>query len=135
MTPNLRFNKYITKKLLSSKSAQPLTPHSVVWNVKNHPENTYGTYLDTLFNTWMFIIQPYDVGHRLVILHNKGVYGLYLIDDLEKYAKALPVGMLNQGIDEVLAKAFGELKQHPNTGIWEIDENEEKIYLYDHKNY
>lgn len=136
MIPNLRFNKRLTRYLLNSKSANPMKAESIQWNIENHPENTYGTYIDTLFKTYIFIIQPY-VGnvYRLVVLHDRGIYGMYLLEDLNLYTKYIPAGLLNTNIEQKLVDALEELKEMPNSGILEIDEDEEKIYLYDHKNY
>lgn len=136
MIPNLRFNKKLTRHLLNSKSANPMKPETLKWNVDNHPENTYGTYIDTLFKTYIFIIQPYieDV-YRLVVLHNEGIYGMYLLENIDLYMKYIPAGLLNTNIEKRLADALEELKGMPNSGIIEIDEEDEKIFLYDHKNY
>lgn len=136
MIPNLRFNKNITRKLLSSKAANTLSSASVRWHVDNTPDNTYGTYCDSWFKTYIFIIQPGEGNtHRLVVLHNKGLYGIYLIENLDVYLKYIPSGLINEDIGETLRKALDELKDMPNSGILEIDNESEEIFLYDHKNY
>lgn len=136
MIPNLRFNKNITRKLLSSKSANTLSPASIKWHIENTPNNTYGTYYDTWFKTYIFILQPGEgETARLVVLHDKGLYGIYLVENLDMYLKYVPSGLINQDIDEFLSKALSELKDIPNSGILEIDDESEEIYIYDHKNH
>ena len=60
---------------------------------------------------------------------------MYLLEDLDLYTKYITAGLLNTNIEQKLLDALEELKGMPNSGILEIDEDEEQIYLYDHKNY
>lgn len=136
MTPNLRFNKKITKKLLKSipDTEDKLNPQTIIWNMENS-NRVYGSWSKDIFGkTTIFMLYQFKPNlYRLVVSNEKGLTSLYLIDNIEDYLKFIGAQELQlQNQDEII-KALDQTSVLPNTGIICIDE--EKIFVYDHANY
>ena len=136
MTPNFRFNKSLTKKLISSRTTDKLSIQTVKWHLENDEYKTYGSYIDTLFGTYIFIIQNRGDGdYRLNVLTKKGLHAIYIIEDIDLYLETIGAGTLSFRESQTIDKAMEELKSASPSGILRIDETDKKIYLYDHENY
>ncbi len=136
MTPNLRFNKKITKKLLKSipDTEDKLNPQTIIWNMENS-NRVYGSWSKDIFGkTTIFMLYQFKPNlYRLVVSNEKGLTSLYLIDNIEDYLEFIGAQELElQNQDEII-KALDQTSVLPNTGIICIDE--EKIFVYDHANY
>ncbi len=136
MTPNLRFNKKITKKLLKSipDTEDKLNPQTIIWNMENS-NRVYGSWSKDIFGkTTIFMLYQFRPNlYRLVVSNEKGLTSLYLIDNIEDYLEFIGAQELElQNQDEII-KALDQTSVLPNTGIICIDE--EKIFVYDHANY
>ena len=136
MTPNLRFNKKITKKLLKSipDTEDKLNPQTIIWNMENS-NRVYGSWSKDIFGkTTIFMLYQFKPNlYRLVVSNEKGLTSLYLIDNIEDYLEFIGAQELKlQNQDEII-KALDQTSVLPNTGIICIDE--EKIFVYDHANY
>lgn len=136
MTPNLRFNKKITKKLLKSipDTEDKLNPQTIIWNMENS-NRVYGSWSKDIFGkTTIFMLYQFKPNlYRLVVSNEKGLTSLYLIDNIEDYLEFIGAQELElQNQDEII-KALDQISVLPNTGIICIDE--EKIFVYDHANY
>lgn len=136
MTPNLRFNKKITKKLLKSipDTEDKLNPQTIIWGMENS-NRVYGSWSKDIFGkTTIFMLYQFKPNlYRLVVSNEKGLTSLYLIDNIEDYLEFIGAQELElQNQDEII-KALDQTSVLPNTGIICIDE--EKIFVYDHANY
>jgi hypothetical protein len=136
LTPNLRFNKKITKKLLKSipDTEDKLNPQTIIWNMENS-NRVYGSWSKDIFGkTTIFMLYQFKPNlYRLVVSNEKGLTSLYLIDNIEDYLEFIGAQELElQNQDEII-KALDQTSVLPNTGIICIDE--EKIFVYDHANY
>lgn len=136
MTPNLRFNKKITKKLLKSipDTEDKLNPQTIIWNMENS-NRVYGSWSKDIFGkTTIFMLYQFKPNlYRLVVSNEKGLTSLYLIDNIEDYLEFIGAQELElQNQDEII-KALDQISVLPNTGLICIDE--EKIFVYDHANY
>lgn len=137
MTPNLRFNKKMTKLLIKAMPQESITLHTLKWKLEN-TNNIYGCYYKGLFKTQMFFIQPMeDDMFRLLAIGDKGECNCYIIDDMESFMNVVgaeEIKPVDSEAREDLYNAVMETKALPNTGIIMVDE-EESIYVYDHTNY
>lgn len=136
MTPNLRFNKKITRKLLKSipDTEDKLNPQTIIWGMENS-NRVYGSWSKDIFGkTTIFMLYQFKPNlYRLVVSNEKGLTSLYLIDNIEDYLEFIGAQELElQNQDEII-KALDQTSVLPNTGIICIDE--EKIFVYDHANY
>ena len=136
MTPNLRFNKKITKKLLKSipDTEDKLNPQTIIWGMENS-NRVYGSWSKDIFGkTTIFMLYQFKPNlYRLVVSNEKGLTSLYLIDNIEDYLEFIGAQELElQNQDEII-KVLDQTSVLPNTGIICIDE--EKIFVYDHANY
>lgn len=136
MTPNLRFNKKITRKLLKSipDIEDKLNPQTIIWGMENS-NRVYGSWSKDIFGkTTIFMLYQFKPNlYRLVVSNEKGLTSLYLIDNIEDYLEFIGAQELElQNQDEII-KALDQTSVLPNTGIICIDE--EKIFVYDHANY
>lgn len=136
MTPNLRYNKRMTAKLL--KAAPKDDDRRGLLNIKWHLDNDksiFGLFRLGWFKSDVFLLQKLDDLYRLVVPEKNGLCHFYIIDDIETFIDYLGIQELkidNMNTDEVLTEL--ELtKECPSTGIIVIDE--ERIYVYDHTNY
>jgi len=136
MTPNLRFNKKLTRKLIKAipKNDYKPTLLNIEWNM-DHGNNVYGLIDDSgLFNNTVFFLQRVEPNrYRLVVSDGSPVCSFYLIDDIEKFLDIIGVEVLELDNPEEIRQALEETILIPNTGILMIDG--EEIYLYEHRNY
>lgn len=136
MTPNLRFNKKITKKLLKSipDTEDKLNPQTIIWNMENS-NRVYGSWSKDIFGkTTIFMLYQFKPNlYRLVVSNEKGLTSLYLIDNIEDYLEFIGAQELELRNQDEIIKALDQTSVLPNTGIICIDE--EKIFVYDHANY
>lgn len=133
MTPNLRFNKKMTKKLIASTPKENLRKNrtSLDWSIEN-TDNIYGSCYQGLFKVNLFIIQKKSEDmYRLIVADNKGLCGFYIIDDIEEYLDFIGVEELEFDNQKEIAEAIKETVNYPNTGIVNIDGG--KIFVYEHK--
>lgn len=136
MTPNLRFNKKLTRKLIKAipKNDYKPTLINIEWNM-DHGNNVYGLIDDSgLFSNTVFFLQRIEPNrYRLVVSDGSPVCSFYLIDDIEKFLDIIGVEVLELDNPEEIRQALEETVLMPNTGILMIDG--EEIYLYEHRNY
>ena len=135
MTPNLRFNKKLTRKLIKAIPDEELKPtlSSIEWNMENS-DKVYGLQCFGLFKTTIFFLQRMEENrYRLVVSDGQPICSFYIIDDIEKFLEVVGVEILELENTTNIKKALEETIIVPNTGILLIDENE--IYIYDHTNY
>lgn len=137
MTPNLRFNKRLTKKLLkaSPKEDKKVSLLSINWNIENG-NKIYGLEDIGWFKTTAFFLQKVNEDmYRLVVSDGSPLCGFYIIDDIEQFIKYVGIQILETEEEDcpTLTKALEESKGFPNTGII-IVENE-RVYVYEHSNY
>lgn len=134
MTPNLRFNKNITKTLIKSIPEEKLTLQALNWRLDN-TRKVYGSYHKGLFKTTMFLLQRIDEDmYRLLTVNNKNECRCYLIEDIKLYMKVIGIEEIDLVDTEDIYEALEDTKVLPNTGIIVIDE-EESVFVYDHENY
>lgn len=134
MTPNLRFDKSLTKKLLKSSKGERLSPMSIKWNLENNPDKIYGSYYTNLFGTvYGFFIQRIDEEtYRLVMITSKGKIMLFIIDDIDLYLEQITVQELFVQNTQIMADVFAETKKLLSAGLVVIEED--KTYIYVHSN-
>lgn len=137
MTPNLRFNKRLTKKLLkaSPKEDKKVSLLSINWNIENG-NKIYGLEDIGWFKTTAFFLQKVNEDmYRLVVSDGSPLCGFYIIDDIEQFIEYVGIQILETEEEDcpTLTKALEESKSFPNTGII-IVENE-RVYVYEHSNY
>lgn len=133
MTPNLRFNKKMTKRLIASTPENNLRKNKINldWSMEN-TNHIYGSYYKGLFKVNLFIIQKKSEDmYRLIIVDNKGIYGFYIIDDIEEYLDFIGVEELEFDNQMEVIEAIKGTTNYPNTGIINIDEG--KIFIYEHE--
>ena len=134
MTPNLRFDKSLTKKLLKSSKGERLSSMSIKWNLENNPDKIYGSYYTNLFGTvYGFFIQRIDEEtYRLVMITSKGKIMLFIIDDIDLYLEQIVVQELFVQNKQIMADVFAETKKLLSAGLVVIEED--KTYIYVHSN-
>ncbi len=136
MTPNLRFDRKITKKLLKSipDEEDRITPQTILWGIEN-TNNIYGSWSEDIFGrTTIFIINKFKQDlYRLVVSNEKGLVSLYLIDNIDDYLDFIGGQVLELQNHNEIVEALNKTNELPNTGIICIDE--EKIFVYNHANY
>jgi len=136
MTPNLRFNRKLTKKLLKSIPEEEYKPtlQTIEWNIDNS-NKLFGSWSKDIFGrVTIFTLYRFKKDlYRLIVSNEKGLAGLYLIDNIEDYLNFIGVEELELQNQDEIVEALKQTNEMPNTGIICIDE--EKIFLYDHANY
>lgn len=134
MTPNLRFDKSLTKKLLKSSKGERLSSMSIKWNLENNPDKIYGSYYTNLFGTvYGFFVQRIDEEtYRLVMITSKGKIMLFIIDDIDLYLEQITVQELFVQNTQIMADVFAETKKLLSAGLVVIEED--KTYIYVHSN-
>ena len=134
MTPNLRFDKSLTKKLLKSSKGERLSSMSIKWNLENNPDKIYGSYYTNLFGTvYGFFVQRIDEEtYRLVMITSKGKIMLFIIDDIDLYLEQITVQELFVQNKQIMADVFAETKKLLSAGLVVIEED--KTYIYVHSN-
>lgn len=135
MTPNLRYNKKITSKLINAipKAEDKVNLMSVNWNIDNK-QKIYGLIKMGWFKSTVFYLQKIDEERfRLVVSSGSPLCHFYIIDDINEFMKYIGVQLLDFDNTEDLSEALEKSKEFPNTGIIVIENGE--IYVYDHENY
>lgn len=136
MTPNLRFNRKMTKKLLKSTppEEEKLSTQTILWNIENS-NRFYGSWSKNIWGkTTIFMIHKFKEDlYRLIVTNEKGLVSLYLIDNISDYLNYIGAEELAMTNGEELLQAIEQIKVMPNTGIICIDKD--KIFVYDHSNY
>lgn len=134
MTPNLRFDKSLTKKLLKSSKGEKLNATSIKWNLENNPDKIYGSYYTNLFGTvYGFFIQRIDEEtYRMVMITSKGKMMLFIIDDINLYLEQITVQELFVQNKQLMIDVFAETKKLLSAGLVVIEED--KTYIYVHSN-
>ena len=134
MTPNLRFDKSLTKKLLKSSKGERLSSMSIKWNLENNPDKIYGSYYTNLFGTvYGFFVQRIDEEtYRLIMITSKGKIMLFIIDDIDLYLEQITVQELFVQNTQIMADVFAETKKLLSAGLVVIEED--KTYIYVHSN-
>lgn len=134
MTPNLRFDKSLTKKLLKSSKGEKLSATSIKWNLENNPDKIYGSYYTNLFGTvYGFFVQRIDEEtYRMVMITSKGKMMLFIIDDIDLYLEQITVQELFVQNKQLMIDVFAETKKLLSAGLVVIEED--KTYIYVHSN-
>ena len=135
MTPNLRFNKRLTRKLIKAipKNDYKITLLSLEWNMDNG-NNVYGLMYEGLFKGTTFFLQRTEPNrYRLVVSDGSPLCSFYIIDDIEKFLDVVGVEILELENSSDIRKALEETVIIPNTGIIMVDDDE--VYIYEHRNY
>ena len=134
MTPNLRFDKSLTKKLLKSSKGEKLSTVSIKWNLENNPDKIYGSYYTNLFGTvYGFFIQRIDKEtYRMVMITSKGKMMLFIIDDIDLYLEHITVQELFVENKQLMIDVFAETKKLLSAGLVVVEED--KTYIYVHSN-
>ena len=134
MTPNLRFDKSLTKKLLKSSKGEKLSTMSIKWNLENNPDKIYGSYYTNLFGTvYGFLIQRIDEEtYRMVMIASKGKMMLFIIDDIDLYLEQITVQELFVENKQLMIDVFAETKKLLSAGLVVVEED--KTYIYVHSN-
>ena len=135
MTPNLRFNKKLTRKLIKAIPKDSFKPTllSIEWNMENG-NNVYGLMYTGLFKGTTFFLQRTEPNrYRLVVLDGSPLCSFYIIDDIEKFLDVVGVEVLDLENAEDIRAALEETLIVPNTGIIIIDNDE--VFIYEHENY
>lgn len=137
MTPNLRFNKKLTKKLLkaSPKEKDKVSLLSINWNLQNS-NKIYGLENIGLFKTTAFFLQLVDDNmYRLVISDGSPLCGFYIIDDIESFIDFIGIRVIEADEEDAenINQALELSKSFPNTGIIVVDDG--RVFVYEHSNY
>lgn len=137
MTPNLRYNKKLTRKLLdaSPKEKDRVSLLSINWNLENS-DRIYGLEKMGWFKTTAFFLQKVDDDrYRLVVSDGSPLCGFYIIDDIERFIEFIGIQVLEtmEESRDTLKEALEKSKDFPNTGIIVIDDD--KVFVYEHCNY
>lgn len=135
MTPNLRFNKKLTRKLIKAIPKDSFKPTllSIEWNMENG-NNVYGLMYTGLFKGTAFLLQRTEPNrYRLVVSDGSPFCSFYIIDDIEKFLDVIGVEVLDlENAEDIRAALEGTLIV-PNTGIIIVDNDE--VFIYEHENY
>lgn len=139
MTPNLRYNKRMTAKLIKAapKEREKVSLLSAEWNIENR-KHVYGLIHWGLLRNDVFYFQKYDEGlYRLIYMEDNYECHCYIIDDIEQFMDFIGISIINLDDKEEpsgdLLDALDSLKELPHTGIIVI--NEGRIFVYEHHNY
>jgi len=135
MTPNLRFNKKLTRKLIKAIPKDSFKPTllSIEWNMENG-NNVYGLMYAGLFKGTTFFLQRTEPNrYRLVVSDGSPLCSFYIIDDIEKFLDVVGVEVLDLENAEDIRAALEETLIVPNTGIIIVDNDE--VFIYEHENY
>lgn len=132
MTPNLRFNKKLTKQLIKAipDEEEKVSLLHLKWNMDNG-NNIYGLAIEGWLRSKIFYLQRIDED-RFRLVSSEGP-GFYIIDDIEEFLQVVGVRRLEFTDDSEIKQALEEAVVFPNTGIILIEDG--KIFVYDHENY
>lgn len=137
MTPNLRYNKRLTKKLVRGIPAEEdrIAFQSVQWHLENDTDRLFGIRYDGLFKSTTFFLQKTEKDvYRLVACDNQPLCGFFLIDDLERFMEVVGVQIIDLIEPDEIVKGLREARICPNTGIVKVDEDD-KVFIYEHCDY
>lgn len=136
MTPNLRYNKSITKKLIRScpKKEDRVGLLSINWGMDNK-KDVYGLKVRAgLFGYKAYFLQRQDEQHfRLIVPIAGMICSFYIIDNIEDFLEFVGVQRLEMEEPEITKNAIETTTNVPNTGIILIKDG--LLYVYDHSNY
>ena len=135
MTPNLRFNKKLTRKLIKAIPKDSFKPTllSIEWNMENG-NNVYGLMYTGLFKGTAFLLQRTEPNrYRLVVSDGSPLCSFYIIDDIEKFLDVIGVEVLDVENAEDIGAALEGTLMVPKTGIISVDNDE--VFGYEHENY
>jgi len=137
MTPNLRFNRKVSKMLIHAipKDHEKTNLHHIEWNFQNHTNKIFGLEKLGLFKSKLFLLQRLENGqYRLIVPSGTGpLCSFYIIDDIERFIDIIGIKVVSEDGDPSLLAALEETKMVPHTGLIYIEG--ETIYVYDHTNY
>ena len=134
MTPNFRFNKTLTKRLLqaSPREEDRINLSSLEWNSENSNQ-IFGLQKWGLFKSRAYLLQPIgNKRYRLIIPIGK-TCGFYLIDNIEEFINYVGIQILDVDNKQETTDVVKGTAGLPSTGVIMIDED--ALYVYDHKNY
>lgn len=138
MTPNLRYNKRLTKRLVKGAPSEDekVVFTSVKWHLENETDRLFGIRYDGLIGKGItfFLQRKEEDTYRLVVADNQPLCGFFLIDDIERFMEVIGVEILDMIEPEKLAQSLRDTEICPNTGIVKIDEDG-KVFIYEHSNY
>lgn len=133
MTPNLRFNKAITKRLLKSQVPKDMqvSKLSMDWGLENG-DKIYGSICKGLFKSHNFVIQKQGEFYRILYVDG-GHINVYIIDNMEEYINLIGISELISSDKEMAISILNTSKILPSSGIIYIED--ETLFVYDHKDY
>lgn len=138
MTPNLRYNRKLTKRLVKGapKEEDRIVFQSVQWHLENETDRLFGIRYDGLIGkgTTFFLQKTEKDVYRLVVADNQPLCGFFIIDDIERFMEVVGVQILDMIEPEKLAESLRETAICPNTGIVKIDDDD-CVFIYEHSNY
>lgn len=134
MTPNLRLNKKITRKLIGAipkkEDIAPMT--SIEWGLDNNNRIFGLERIGFLISTAFYLQKLDDDLYRLIVMNGDKLLGAYIIDDYELFYKE--IGIINLDIPDdrinIMVEALDKMRIYPNTGIIVVTESE--VYVYEH---
>lgn len=135
MTPNLRYNKKITSRIInaSPNKENRMSLLNINWGLDNN-NSVYGLKFKKWFRTSAVFLQREDETHFRLIVPGKGLLcNFYIIDNIEEFLDFIGIEKLDMAEPEKIREAIDQTKDVPNTGIITIEDG--AIYVYDHSNY
>lgn len=136
MTPNLRYNKKMTAKLVKAapEEENKVSLMSVDWGIENK-NHIYGLIKYGWFRNTVFYFQKYEEDlYRLIYMEDDYRCHCYIIDDIDAFMDFIGIEILEvEENQDKLIEALDNLKSLPHTGIIVIDEG--RIYVYEHNSY
>lgn len=134
MTPNLRYNKKMTKHLIKASTKNKTRKDTIDWNIDNNFKKIYGIYDPGIFNNTYFILQKMDNDvYRIINIFNRNKISFYLIEDIEEFLDMIGVEeLISDSIEDTL-KLITETVKLPSSGIIHIEDG--RVYMYEHTNY
>lgn len=137
MTPNLRYNKKFTRRLIKAmpKDDERVSLLTIDWHNENGTD-VFGLCCEGWFKSTLFFLQKLDEDkYRLVVSDGSPLCSFYLIDDIATFVDFIGVKRLELDDKENVRDALEHTKCVPNTGLLIIDTENNEIHIYDHKNY
>lgn len=135
MTPNLRYNKKITSRIINASPDKEnrMSLLNINWGLDNN-NSVYGLKFKKWFRTSAVFLQREDETHFRLIVPGKGLLcNFYIIDNIEEFLDFIGIEKLDMVEPEKIREAIDQTKDVPNTGIITIEDG--AIYVYDHSNY
>lgn len=136
MTPNLRYNKKITGKIIKASPSKEnrVSLLNINWGLDN-TNNVYGLRVKKgLFKRSAVFLQRENETHFRLIVPGKGVLcNFYIIDNIEEFLDFVGLEKLDMEEPDRIRQAIEQTLSVPNTGIISIEDG--ALYVYDHSNY